>query len=1098
MKKRLLALLLCITISFNPAMAYAEETGAATVTAEEVIEDISFETATDTTDVSDETVIDGVSQNDIAPENETETEDTAEDSETEEDADTEESETEEDTESEDDEDAGTTIDYSFMANGDPNFYDPYGNYGIPGTEETISNSKYRNDCLSADATVSYPVKYDPRGTSVSSVKDQFGGTCWAYATIASVESNLIKKGYADTSIDLSELSTMYFTLSGRYSDPLGYYTDELKTSNDSMYQMVWGGGYSENALAMFSRWKGLAKETDASFKGYDAYDKDAVNSITVNSTVADKNYWHLSNTRYCDYYEGGVPDDNPAIENVKELITTYGGVSCSYYNSNDPAYLKQIESKDYKTYVGNSAFINEPQYDIVYYYPMAHTTNHAVEIVGWDDNYPASNFGRNPGKNGAWLVKQSWGGGENTETTTAIFNGLVETGYMWLSYYDKSLKNIRAVEMDSASRYANTYSFVWSNNNNFKNEDSTKRTSIFTAKAYTSGAEKIDAVMAELYKDLNYSITVYVNPKFVDGELVAYSGKSGTVTGSSTYTGYYTIPMSSPAYITEGDTFAVICETDDENEIGCTNIKALTNKADGVIFSTSVTPSKTSIALTDKASTTTIYGTVYPANATNRTCGYYSSDYDVVTVDTNGGVKAKKYGKANIEILSYDGESKVTVPVTVACTSMSLDNTTISLGQSKTLTPKTTLEGLNSSKLTYTSSNPSVISVTNDGTVTSNALGSATITAKYVNEAGNTITAICTVTSATPVSSIACADTTVCVGQSVQLNPTVLPTNAGDKNLSYSSSDDSVVVSATGLVTAKSVPAGGFVTITITAKDRGTVNTKVTVYVTEGISNIADSGCPSTLNVNETKDVFLKVTSSDNSWSKHLAVSSSNPSVVSVSDVNTGSWGEYNAGFAVTGAGNGTATITLKTTDGSNITKTWNVTVSGGNNIGNSNTGSTQPTPQPQPDPQPVQPQNNTPAYYNGTVTVGAYTYVLNNGTAALKSVSKKTKKVTVPANVVYNGLAYPVTEVKSSACKGLKNLTSVTIGVNVTKIGSKAFYNCPKLKTVTIKATGLKSVGSSAFKKIKENATIKVPKAKKKAYTKLLKKKCDSSAKIK
>ena len=99
---------------------------------------------------------------------------------------------------------------------------------------------------------------------------------------------------------------------------------------------------------------------------------------------------------------------------------------------------------------------------------------------------------------------------------------------------------------------------------------------------------------------------------------------------------------------------------------------------------------------------------------------------------------------------------------------------------------------------------------------------------------------------------------------------------------------------------------------------------------------------------------------------------------------------------------------------------------------------------------------------------------------------------------MVYGGLAYPVTEVKSSACKGLKNLTSVTIGVNVTKIGSKAFYNCPKLKTVTIKATGLKSVGSSAFKKIKENATIKVPKAKKKVYTKLLKGKYSSTTKIK
>ena len=925
MKKRLLALLLAITVTVNPVIADAEEVNAETVTTEEVTADTTSDTETDTDNVSDETaVLDVVSQNDITPETQTENNEESE------------SEPEESEESEDmDTEEENNADVPYFLDGDPNFYDPYGNYGIPGTAEATENGKYSMDCLTADTATSYPAKYDPRSTGVSSVKLQFGGTCWAYATIASVESNLIKKGYADTSIDLSELATVYFTNSGKYTDPLGYYTSELRTSDASMKSLVWDGGYSRNVLDMFARWKGLAKESDASFNGYDEYDESSTNSITVNSSVADKQYWHLSGTRYCDYYEGGVPDDNPAINNVKELITTYGGVSCSYY---------QIGTYTNFVSTGKTDSSSNPLYNMTYYYPVSHATNHAVEIVGWDDNYSASNFTKNPGKNGAWLVKQSYGDMVGSSSGSTYMT----EGYMWLSYYDKSLKNIRAVEMDSAGRYANQYTYILDGTNNIS-DGVGSRTVIFNAKAYTNGAEKIDAVMAELYKDTDYSITVYVNPKFVNGELVAYSGKSGTVTGSSTYSGYYTIPMSSPAYITEGDTFAVVCDANDTAEIGCINLSALTNKAGGVIFSTSVTPSKTSIALTDKMTTTTVYGTVYPATATHRTCGYYSSDYDVVTVDTNGGVRAKKYGTADIEILAYDGESKATVPVTVACTSMSLDNTTISLGQSKTLTPKTTLEGLNSSKLTYTSSNPSVISVTNDGTVTSNALGSATITAKYVNEAGNTITAICTVTSATPVSSIACADTTVCVGQSVQLNPTVLPTNAGDKNLSYSSSDDSVVVSATGLVTAKSVPAGGFVIITITAKDRGTVNTKVTVYVTEGISNITDSGCPSSILVNETKDVFLKVICSDNNWIDKIAVSSSNPSVVSVSEVGEGYWDNYNAGFSVTGVANGTATITLKTTDGSNITKTWNVTVSGGNNIGNSNTGSTQPTPQPQP-----------------------------------------------------------------------------------------------------------------------------------------------------
>lgn len=56
--------------------------------------------------------------------------------------------------------------------------------------------------------------------------------------------------------------------------------------------------------------------------------------------------------------------------------------------------------------------------------------------------------------------------------------------------------------------------------------------------------------------------------------------------------------------------------------------------------------------------------------------------------------------------------------------------------------------------------------------------------------------------------------------------------------------------------------------------------------------------------------------------------------------------------------------------------------------------------------------------------------------------------------------------------------------------IGKNAFSGCGKLKTVTINSKKLKKVGANAFKGINKKATINVPKAKKKAYTKLLKNK--------
>lgn len=153
-----------------------------------------------------------------------------------------------------------------------------------------------------------------------------------------------------------------------------------------------------------------------------------------------------------------------------------------------------------------------------------------------------------------------------------------------------------------------------------------------------------------------------------------------------------------------------------------------------------------------------------------------------------------------------------------------------------------------------------------------------------------------------------------------------------------------------------------------------------------------------------------------------------------------------------------------------------------------------------------------------------------------VKTKSTKAKKVAIPDTVTFDGITYKVTSIASGALKdnkivttvtigknvttigasafyGCSKLTTVTIGANVTtigdkafckctaltkitipskvnKIGKQAFYGCKKLKTITIKTTKLtsKNVGSSAFKGIYVEATIKVPKSKLTSYEKLLK----------
>lgn len=68
--------------------------------------------------------------------------------------------------------------------------------------------------------------------------------------------------------------------------------------------------------------------------------------------------------------------------------------------------------------------------------------NHSVTIVGWDDNYAASNFGSQCPGDRAFIIKNSWG-------TTKGYSG-----YYYVSYYDKTFINFLA-ERFSALAYRN-------------------------------------------------------------------------------------------------------------------------------------------------------------------------------------------------------------------------------------------------------------------------------------------------------------------------------------------------------------------------------------------------------------------------------------------------------------------------------------------------------------------------------------------------------------------------------------------------------------------------------------------------------------------
>lgn len=149
---------------------------------------------------------------------------------------------------------------------------------------------------------------------------------------------------------------------------------------------------------------------------------------------------------------------------------------------------------------------------------------------------------------------------------------------------------------------------------------------------------------------------------------------------------------------------------------------------------------------------------------------------------------------------------------------------------------------------------------------------------------------------------------------------------------------------------------------------------------------------------------------------------------------------------------------------------------------------STEPTTEPS-----AEPDNNKGAKTGSKVTVSGNTYKVNSGSQVTYTAKKKAgKTVTVPATVKIKGKTYKVTSIAANAFKGNGKIQKVTLGKNITKIGKNAFSNCKKLKTIVIKSKKLKASGiaKNAFKGLTKKTAIKVPKAKKKAYQKLFRKK--------
>lgn len=285
---------------------------------------------------------------------------------------------------------------------------------------------------------------------------------------------------------------------------------------------------------------------------------------------------------------------------------------------------------------------------------------------------------------------------------------------------------------------------------------------------------------------------------------------------------------------------------------GTTDISVKTQDGNKTSFVTILvvggSSSKNSLSM-DKKSTTIklwkseVLHTTVQSNS-NQKIVWSSSNPKVATVDQNGKVNGLSIGTAIITAQSADGKLKDTCVVYVSnskilVTNIKLNKTSLNLGKGSSTRLIATLEPKDATEqsVTWSSSNSNVVTVDQKGNIKAIATGKAIITAT----SSNGLKAQCTVN--VPVVKITKltlnkSSVQIIKGKSFSIKTSITPTNAANKNLSYTSSNDKIAsVDKNGVITAKNL---GTVTIKVKSQDGSgkVASMKVVVVPNGGLINV--------------------------------------------------------------------------------------------------------------------------------------------------------------------------------------------------------------------------------------------------------------------
>lgn len=317
--------------------------------------------------------------------------------------------------------------------------------------------------------------------------------CWAVAVLNSMELN--EQVTKNKKIDYSERHMDYATSEDFYDGVnLSAFKRSVKT-----------GGSTFIGLAYLTNGQGAVLEEQMPFKNDSS--KISLKEIEINpiTYVTEYNnipgiyklYSYQGNPIYYDSEGGSYSEEEvKAIrDNIKKHIINYGGI-VSYTAASQYDYYSSPDIISSKAYYCNDTNVN---------------FDHAVTIVGWDDNYSKENFtGKSkPTNDGAYIVLNSYS------------EDVFEKGYIYISYDDVwietalyGITEISEIDYDHLYQYDNYGGGLPITLYDYQNNIPS---TIFYSNIYSKESneiEELNAVSVNSNKYCNFEI--YVNPNGTD------------------------------------------------------------------------------------------------------------------------------------------------------------------------------------------------------------------------------------------------------------------------------------------------------------------------------------------------------------------------------------------------------------------------------------------------------------------------------------------------------------------------------------------------------------------------------------------------------